>query len=71
MRLSLFACTIMTFMPTTYTNTQIHFFPPQNPMPEFMTVDGVIKFLIAISDHDDPFEMLAPLQGDSGLKAIK
>jgi hypothetical protein len=28
-------------------------------------------FLIAITDHDDPFEMLTRLQSDSGLKAIK
>ncbi len=40
-------------------------------MPEFRTVDGVIRFLIAITDHDDPIEMLTRLQSDSGLKAIK
>jgi hypothetical protein len=48
------------------------FFPsPQNPMPEFMTVEDVTRFLIAITEHDDPFEMLTRLQCDSGLKAIK
>ena len=40
-------------------------------MPEFRTVDGVTRFLIAITEHDDPFEMLTRLQSDSGLKAIK
>ena len=40
-------------------------------MPEFRTVDGVIRFLISITGHDDLFEMLTRLQSDSGLKAIK
>ena len=40
-------------------------------MPEFRTVDGVTRFLIAITEHGDPFEMLTRLQSDSGLKAIK
>jgi hypothetical protein len=40
-------------------------------MPEFKTVDGVTRFLIAITEHDDPFEMLTRLQSHSGLKAIK
>ncbi len=40
-------------------------------MPEFQTVTDVTRFLIAITEHDDPFEMLMRLQSDSGLKAIK
>jgi hypothetical protein len=40
-------------------------------MPEFRTVDGVTRFLIAITEHDDPFEMLTRLQSDFGLRAIK
>jgi hypothetical protein len=40
-------------------------------MPEFRAVDGVNRFLISITGHDDLFEMLTRLQSDSGLKAIK
>ncbi len=40
-------------------------------MPEFRTVNDITRFLIAITEHDDPFEMLTRLQSDSGLKAIK